>query len=124
MIQVLAEWALSDDEATRFDALALIEDFKLAAALPALRKLAVRLGSGKNRAYTSNSRRWTATSTAFAADFQRPARQPAAVGYAMISAPASQRDGSLRAIETHAAHPLATVSLQGSNGPPALPISR
>ena len=41
--QVLAEWALSDDERVRFDALALIDDFKVATAIPALQKLAERL---------------------------------------------------------------------------------
>ncbi|HET6410742.1 MAG TPA: hypothetical protein VFG53_01700 [Anaeromyxobacter sp.] len=41
--QVLAEWALSEDEKVRFDALALIDDFKIAAAIPALQKLAERL---------------------------------------------------------------------------------
>ncbi len=37
--QVLAEWALSDDEAVRFDALALIDEFKITNATPALKKL-------------------------------------------------------------------------------------
>ena len=41
--QVLAEWALSEDEDVRFDALALIDDFKIVSALPALRDLASRL---------------------------------------------------------------------------------
>jgi cysteinyl-tRNA synthetase len=41
--QVFAEWALSDDEAKRFDALALIDDFRILAATPALRQLADRL---------------------------------------------------------------------------------
>lgn len=41
--QVLAEWALSEDEKVRFDALALIDDFGIATALPSLRKLAERL---------------------------------------------------------------------------------
>lgn len=45
--QVPAEWALSDDEATRFDALALIDEFKLMAALPVLDRLAMRLVSAK-----------------------------------------------------------------------------
>lgn len=43
--QVLAEWALSDDEKLRFDALALIDDFKVASTVPALRQLANRLAS-------------------------------------------------------------------------------
>ena len=43
--QVLAEWALSDDEAVRFDALALIDEFKITNAAPALRKLKSRLAS-------------------------------------------------------------------------------
>ena len=43
--QVLAEWALSDDEALRFDALALIDDFKIANEIPVLQKLANRLAS-------------------------------------------------------------------------------
>lgn len=41
--EVIAEWALSDVEAKRFDALALIDDFKIASAAPTLRKLADRL---------------------------------------------------------------------------------
>jgi hypothetical protein len=45
--QVLAEWALSDDEATRFNALALIDEFKLTATLQVLYELATRLGSSK-----------------------------------------------------------------------------
>jgi hypothetical protein len=43
--QVLSEWVLSEDEAVRFDALGLIRDLKIVAALPSLRKLAERLGS-------------------------------------------------------------------------------
>jgi hypothetical protein len=43
--QVLAEWATSDEENLRFDALALINDFKITSALPALQKLAARLAS-------------------------------------------------------------------------------
>jgi cysteinyl-tRNA synthetase len=43
--QVLAEWALSDDEKVRFDALALVDDFKIVSALPALRELASRLAT-------------------------------------------------------------------------------
>jgi hypothetical protein len=41
--QVLSEWALSDDEATRFDALGLIRDLKIGTAAPSLRQLAQRL---------------------------------------------------------------------------------
>ncbi len=43
--QVLAEWALSEDEKVRFDGLALIDDFPIATAIPALQKLAKRLAS-------------------------------------------------------------------------------
>jgi len=41
--QVLAEWVLAEDEKVRFDALALIADFKIGSAVPALRTLARRL---------------------------------------------------------------------------------
>ena len=41
--QVLSEWALSEDEGIRFDALALIDDLKIQTAVPALHKLATRL---------------------------------------------------------------------------------
>jgi hypothetical protein len=41
--QVLSEWALSDDEAARFDALGLIKDLKIGTAAPSLRQLAQRL---------------------------------------------------------------------------------
>lgn len=43
--QVLAEWALSEDEGIRFDALALIDDLKIKSGLPTLHKLATRLAS-------------------------------------------------------------------------------
>jgi hypothetical protein len=43
--QVLSEWALSEDELFRFDALALIYDLKIEAAVPALHMLATRLAS-------------------------------------------------------------------------------
>jgi hypothetical protein len=43
--EVIAEWALSDDEGLRFDALALIDDFKIADEIPVLQKLASRLAS-------------------------------------------------------------------------------
>jgi cysteinyl-tRNA synthetase len=43
--QVLAEWALSEDEKLRFDGLALIYDFDVYTAIPALRELAKRLTS-------------------------------------------------------------------------------
>ena len=43
--QVLAEWALSDAEDIRFDALALIDDFKVTTAADALKTLADRLAS-------------------------------------------------------------------------------
>ena len=42
---VLAEWALSEDEKVRFDALALIDDFNIATAFPTLKKLAERLAT-------------------------------------------------------------------------------
>jgi hypothetical protein len=45
--QVLAEWALSEDEKVRFEALALIDDFKIASALPALRELSRRLATSE-----------------------------------------------------------------------------
>jgi hypothetical protein len=43
--EVLQEWTLCDDERVRFDALALIDDFKIASAAPALKTLADRLVS-------------------------------------------------------------------------------
>ena len=43
--QVIAEWAVPEDEAIRFDALALISDLRINAAIPALQKLATRLAS-------------------------------------------------------------------------------
>jgi len=42
---VLAEWALSEDDGLRFDALALIHDFSVRTATPALLELAKRLPS-------------------------------------------------------------------------------
>ena|SRR5438876_8352352 len=45
--QVIAEWALSEDENTRFDAQALIDEFKIRSALPALKKLVTRLTASK-----------------------------------------------------------------------------
>jgi hypothetical protein len=41
--QVIAEWALDNDEVRRWDALALIDNLKIVAAIPALRALAERL---------------------------------------------------------------------------------
>src|SRR5262249_18577389 len=41
--RVLAEWALSADEGTRFDALVLIREFKVRQAIAALQELARRL---------------------------------------------------------------------------------
>lgn len=41
--ELLAKWVLSDDEAERFDALAIIFDHDVASAIPALRQLASRL---------------------------------------------------------------------------------
>src|SRR5690348_273188 len=43
--QVLAEWAISQDETMRFDALHLIRVFGIHAAIPALQTLAIRLRS-------------------------------------------------------------------------------
>jgi len=43
--QVLAEWALSEDDAVRYDALVLIDDLKIHTALPALQELTRRLAS-------------------------------------------------------------------------------
>jgi len=43
--QVLGEWALSNDEGTRFDALALIGDLRVRTATHALQELARRLDS-------------------------------------------------------------------------------
>ncbi len=43
--QVLAEWALADDQGLRFDALALIDDFKVRGAAAALKTLAGRLAT-------------------------------------------------------------------------------
>ena len=37
--EVISEWALSEDEGLRFDALALIDDFGIVDAVPTLRKL-------------------------------------------------------------------------------------
>jgi hypothetical protein len=47
--QVFGEWALSEDEAVRFDALGLIKDLKIVRATPSLRKLAERLGKEQSR---------------------------------------------------------------------------
>jgi hypothetical protein len=41
--KVLMEWALSPDENIRFDALALIDEFRITEALPTLQILASRL---------------------------------------------------------------------------------
>jgi hypothetical protein len=43
--QVIAEWALSDDENMSYDARLLIHEFKIVAALPVLEVLAKRLAS-------------------------------------------------------------------------------
>jgi hypothetical protein len=45
--QVLAEWALSENEEKRYDALSLIEDLKIVTAIPALRALALRLSQSR-----------------------------------------------------------------------------
>ena len=44
---VIAEWAKSDDEKKRFDALALIREHRIASALPAVDELAARLSTSK-----------------------------------------------------------------------------
>lgn len=41
--EVISEWALSEDEGLRFDALALIDDLGIVKAVPTLRKLIDRL---------------------------------------------------------------------------------
>lgn len=41
--QVLIEWLQSDDEGIRFDALSVIQDFKISSAIPALEELSQRL---------------------------------------------------------------------------------
>jgi hypothetical protein len=41
--QILCEWALSDDEAPRFNALALIDEFQVIGALSSLQDLETRL---------------------------------------------------------------------------------
>ena len=41
--QVLAEWVLSEEEGVRYDALALISEFKITTTVQVLRKLASRL---------------------------------------------------------------------------------
>jgi hypothetical protein len=41
--RVIAEWAQSEDEAVRFDALVLIREFSIRSAIPALRALQERL---------------------------------------------------------------------------------
>ena len=43
--EVLGQWAVSEDESLRFDALALIADFEISAAVPALETLAKRLAT-------------------------------------------------------------------------------
>jgi hypothetical protein len=40
--RVLVEWALSDDPAKQFDALAIIDEFSVTTAIPALKELALR----------------------------------------------------------------------------------
>jgi len=47
--RVLSEWLRSDDETLRFDAGALIRQFKIKSALPELRTLAARLAFGPGR---------------------------------------------------------------------------
>src|SRR5258708_34378837 len=43
--QILSEWVLFNDEGLRFDAISLIDDFKILKALPALRELARRIAT-------------------------------------------------------------------------------
>lgn len=43
--KVLSEWLLSPDEALRFDALALVDDFRIVLAIPTLTRLAKQLAS-------------------------------------------------------------------------------
>jgi hypothetical protein len=45
--EVLNEWALSEDENLRFDALALIDEFKISEAIAALKTLALRLAASE-----------------------------------------------------------------------------
>lgn len=45
---VISEWVESDDEGVRFDALVLIDDFKIGKARPALRALMDRLASSSS----------------------------------------------------------------------------
>jgi hypothetical protein len=45
--EVLAEWLLSDVEAKRFDAVALVREFRIQRALSALQELSRRLGSSE-----------------------------------------------------------------------------
>jgi hypothetical protein len=46
--RVISEWLASDDASLRFDALLLVDDHRIASAIPALRRLADRLeGSSK-----------------------------------------------------------------------------
>ncbi len=45
--QVLSEWVMAEDEKLRFEALALISDFKIRSAEPALRNLARHLAGSK-----------------------------------------------------------------------------
>lgn len=46
--QVLAEWLLSDEEAKRFDAVALIREFHITTAAPALRELIRKLSRSQD----------------------------------------------------------------------------
>lgn len=41
--RVLAEWSLSTDIGKRFDALAIVDEYRVSEAVPALRELAIRL---------------------------------------------------------------------------------
>lgn len=44
---VLADWALSDNESKRFDALALIDEHRIRSALPALEELSQKLDKSR-----------------------------------------------------------------------------
>jgi hypothetical protein len=45
--EVLTDWVLSENENTRFDALALIREFRIITSIPALQQLAKRLASSR-----------------------------------------------------------------------------
>ena len=45
--EIISEWVSSENEALRFDALVLVDDFKIVVAIPTLRDLASRLASSE-----------------------------------------------------------------------------